>query len=96
LLAEEAQANKIGLIPPLAHNALLGRYFDILSNKHSNKKCVNRKTLVTSILKMLTIALLRRWLRDQVSAQFSFSFSARFPGEKGCESRLKLPEGEAN
>src|SRR5690348_2892696 len=33
-----------------------------MSNKHGNKKWVNRKTLVTSILQMLTTALLRRWL----------------------------------
>jgi hypothetical protein len=52
-------------MPPLAHNVLLGRYFDNLSNKQSNKKYVNRKMLVTSRLQMLTIALLRRLLRVQ-------------------------------
>jgi hypothetical protein len=53
------------------------RYFDTLSNKHSNKKYVNRKMLVTSRLQMLTIALLA--LATLKSGQFSFSFQLVSP-----------------
>jgi len=62
----------------LAQNVLIGRYFNVVSNKRSNKKCVNRKTLVTSILQMMAIALLRRWLWVQVWS-IQFLVSARFP-----------------
>ncbi len=43
------------------HTVLLGRSFNILSNKRSNKKYGIRKMLIKSILQMVTIALLRRW-----------------------------------
>ena len=46
----------------LAQNVLIGRYFNVVNNKRSNKKCRIHKILITSILQMLTIALLRRWL----------------------------------
>jgi hypothetical protein len=49
----------------LAQNVLIGRYFNVVNNKRSNKKCRIHKILITSILQMLTIALLRRllWVR---------------------------------
>ena len=45
-----------------SHIVLLGRFFIIVSNKRSNKKLAICKMLITSILQMVTIALLRRWL----------------------------------
>ena len=54
----------------MADNGLLGRYFDILSNKHSNRKWVNRKMLIISVLQMLTIALLRRFSRVSVPLDY--------------------------
>jgi hypothetical protein len=69
----------------LAQNVLIGRYFNVVSNKRSNKKCVNRKTLVTSILQMMTIALLRRWLRVQVLVNPVSFFSSFSPGQSSLD-----------
>jgi hypothetical protein len=69
----------------LAQNVLIGRYFNVVSNKRSNKKCVNRKTLVTSILQMMTIALLRRWLRVQVLVNPVSLFSSFSPGQSSLD-----------
>jgi hypothetical protein len=46
---------------------------------------VNRKTLVTSILKMLTIALLRRWLRVQVLVNPVSFFSSFSTGQSSLD-----------
>jgi len=71
----------------LAQNVLIGRYFNVVNNKRSNKKCRIHKILITSILQMLTIALLKRWLRVQVVVNPLFSFSACFPlGKAACRA----------
>ena len=45
-----------------SHTLLLGRFFNIVSNKRSNKKFTICKMFITSILQIVNIALLRRWL----------------------------------
>jgi hypothetical protein len=66
-----------------------------MSNKRSNKKLAICKILTKSILQMITIALLRRWLRVQVWS-IQFLFSARFPWAKQLGRQLTLSESEAN
>ena len=44
------------------HSVLLGRYFNVDSNKLSNKKQENAKCLKERLLQTKTIALLTRWL----------------------------------
>ena len=71
----------------LAQNVLLGSDFNVVSNKRSDKKCRIYKILLTSISQMVTIALLRRWLRVQVVVNPLFSFSACFPlGKAACRA----------
>ena len=40
MLADEAHANKLGVIFFLGHNVLLGGYFNVVSNELSNKNCI--------------------------------------------------------
>jgi hypothetical protein len=73
--------------PFFGHNVFLGRYFNVVSKKLSNKKYVHRNILVKSMLQMPTSALLRRWLRVQVVVNPLFSLSACFPlGKAACRA----------
>jgi hypothetical protein len=82
----------MGLTPPLAHDVLLGRYFDILSNKHSNKKCANRnKHLTNANYRPFKALLVGSSLVNSVSLFSSFSH-----GQSQVARQLRLSESEAN
>jgi len=62
----KSKLGKNGLNPSrnclCGHIVLLGRFLIIVSNKRSNKKHSFCKMLLKSILQIVNIALLRRWL----------------------------------
>jgi hypothetical protein len=89
-------ASKIGLIPPFGQQCPSWPLFRHLEQQAQQQKLVNCKTLVTSILQMLTIALLRRWLRVQVVVNPLFSFQLVFPWAKPIAGQLSLCDSEAN
>jgi HEPN domain-containing protein len=81
--------------PLFGHNVLVGRYFNVDSNKCSNKKRANHKWLKTKILQTENSALLRRWFWVRVPANPLSVCQLLLPGKQlieplgGCLSLLK-------
>jgi hypothetical protein len=74
-------ASKIGLIPPFGQQCPSWPLFRHLEQQAQQQKLVNCKTLVTSILQMLTIALLRRWLWVRAPPNPNFVSNPSFPSK---------------
>jgi len=65
--------------PLIGRDALLGRYFNVDSNKYSNKKLETSKSLLIRMLQTYNSAILRRWLWVRAPPNPNISFDFKSP-----------------